>query len=309
MSTQFDQIAEHAAADGKVTPEEVLQLRRECWPDGIITRAEADAIFALNDKLTERGPEWTEFFVEALSVFTVMQLEPKGYVSQENADWLVARIDHDGEFGSMAECELVVKIFERAKNVPQSLKDWVIERMEDAVLNGTGPTHRGGQMEKGNVTAAEAQILRRAIFAPSSARPGGVGRSEADLLFRIKDATLHADNDPEWKRLFVQGIASYLQGFHLPNAQISRERAAELDIFMADTSRSVGRFVGRMAKATPNVFGQVFGKRGTTASMEDRIVEAEKVTTTEQAWLDGKIHADGEVDEYDQALLDFLAEG
>ena len=308
MSTQFDKIAEHAAADGKVTAEEVLQLRRECWPDGIISKSEAEAIFSLNDKLAERGPEWTDFFVEALSVFTVMQLEPKGYVSDENAEWLKGRIDHDGVLGSMAECELVMKIFERARNVPQSMKDWVIDRMEHAVLEGTGPTRDGGQLEKGNVNAAEASLLRRAIFAPASERPGAVGRSEADLLFRLKDATLGADNAPEWKQLFVQGVGNYLQGYHLPNAQISRERAAELDIFMSDTSRSVGRFIGRMAKASPNVFGQVFGKRKTPPAMEERALNAQQVDSAEQAWLDGKIHADGQVDEYEQALLDFLAQ-
>ena len=36
--------------------------------------------------------------------------------------------------------------------------------------------------------------------------------------------------------------------------------------------------------------------------------EAAEVTTMEQAWLQGQIQANGQIDEYDQALLDFLAE-
>jgi len=44
----------------------------------------------------------------------------------------------------------------------------------------------------------------------------------------------------------------------------------------------------------------------------DRIVELrapEQVTAEERAWLETHIHADGEMDEYEQALLDFLTEG
>ena len=33
------------------------------------------------------------------------------------------------------------------------------------------------------------------------------------MLFRLKDATLYDVNAPEWDRLFVQGVGSYLLGF------------------------------------------------------------------------------------------------
>src|SRR5690606_246686 len=116
-----------------------------------------------------------------------------------------------------------------------------------------------------------------------------------------------APNGPEWKRLFVQGVGNYLQGLASPSAQIGRERAAELEAFMADHGSSVGRFLGRMAKASPNAFRVVFGKKDAARDRFAELAAAEQVTGEESAWLDAQIHADGEVDAYEQALLDFLA--
>ena len=308
MSVHFGELAKKVGADGALSGEDVLALRREAWPDGRISQAEAEAIFALNRQLTSKSTEWVDFFVEALSEYIVNQRAPAGYVDAENAGWLMEQIDTDGELGSMAEIELLVRVFERAQNVPGALKDYAISQMELAVLEGTGPTRDGGQLEAGNVNATEAKLLRRAIFAPASERPAAVGRKEADMLFRLKDATLGADNAPEWKQLFVQGVANYLQGYSNENAQISRERAEELQAFMTDTKVSVGGFLGRMAKESPNVFGKVFGRKNTSPSREDNVTAAQAVTHSEREWLDARIDANGQVDEYERALLDFLAE-
>ncbi len=309
MSVHFGQLAKKVGADGAISGEDVLALRREAWPDGRISQAEAEAIFALNRQLCTKSDEWVDFFVEALGEYVVNQRAPKGYVDAENAAWLMEQIDEDGQLGSMAEIELLVRVFERAQNVPSALKDYAISQMELAVLEGTGPTRGGGKLEAGNVNATEAKLLRRAVFAPASERPGAVGRKEADMLFRLKDATLGADNAPEWRQLFVQGVANYLQGYSDPNAQISRERASELQAFMNDTTVSVGGFLGRMAKESPNVLGRVFGKKAEPISREDGVAKAREVTLPEHEWLNARIEANGQVDEYERALLDFLAEG
>ncbi len=308
MSVHFGELAKKIGADGAISSEEVLALRREAWPDGRISQAEAEAIFDVNGQLDSKSDEWVDFFVEAIGEYVVNQRAPAGYVDAENAAWLMERIDQDGELGSMAEVELLVRVFEIAQNVPSALKDYAISQMELAVLEGTGPTRDGGQLEAGNVNATEARLLRRAIFAPASERPAAVGRKEADMLFRLKDATLDADNAPEWKQLFVQGVANYLQGYSDPSAQISRERAEELQAFMSDTRVSVGGFLGRMAKESPNVFGKVFGRKRAAPSRAEGVADARDVTHSEREWLDARIDADGQVDEYERALLDFLAE-
>ncbi|QKG70861.1 hypothetical protein [Erythrobacter mangrovi] len=308
MSVHFSELAKKVGADGVITSDEVLALRREAWPDGHISQSEAEAIFALNDTILSKTTEWVDFFVEALVEYVVNQRAPKGFVDAENANWLMGQIDSDGLLCSMAELELLVRVFERAQNVPVALKDYALHQVERAVLEGVGPTRDGGALEAGNVNATEARLLRRAIFAPASERPAAVGRNEAEMLFRLKDATLGADNAPEWKQLFVQGIANYLQGYSDPDAQISRERAQELQTFMNDTSVSFGRFLGRMAKGSPNTFGVVFGRKDSGTTREAEVAAAHEVTHSEREWLDAQIEADGQVDEFELALLDFLAE-
>ena len=210
MSVHFGELAMKFGADGVISPGEVLALRREAWPDGHISQAEAEAIVALNHQLTSRCREWVEFYVEALGEYVVNQRAPKGYVDAENAAWLMAQLDADGTLGSMAEIELLVRVFECAQNVPVSLKDYAVAQMEHAVLEGTGPTRDGGMLEAGNVNAAEALLLRRAIFAPASERPAAVGRKEAEMLFRLKDG-LPTPTPPLCRQTMVDGAVSAVQ--------------------------------------------------------------------------------------------------
>ena len=57
MTMHFADLARQAAADGAITAEEILALRRAGWSDGTMTPEEAEAVFALNDSLAEPSPE------------------------------------------------------------------------------------------------------------------------------------------------------------------------------------------------------------------------------------------------------------
>ena len=308
MSMQFRDLAEQAMADGAISADEILSLRHEGWSNGLIDTDEADAIFVLNDHLDQPTSEWSDFFVEALSTFIVHSLEPAGYVTEDQAEWLIERIDNNGRLDSLTELELLVKVLEKAIDVPERLNTYALGQIEQAVLTGEGPTRDGGALEKGNVTEAEARLLRRIIFAQGSERPAAVSQSEAEMLFRLKDATLTANNAPEWKRLFVQGVGNYLQGFG-GSEPLSRERAAELESFMNHSAASIGGFFSRMARSNPvSGFASVFGTKPEAEDHDAEAASAHEVTGIEQAWLQGQIDSNGLIDEYDQALLDFLAE-
>ena len=127
------------------------------------------------------------------------------------------------------------------------------------------------------------------------------------MLFRLKDASLGAANAPEWKRMFVQGVANYIEGVASRSAQISRERAAELNAFIADDRSSVAGFLGRMAKSAPGAFGLAFGRSEAERDRMAELRDAREVTADEREWLDAHINADDKIDEYEQALISFLA--
>jgi hypothetical protein len=308
MTAQFADFAQIAAHDGHVSDEEVLRLRQEGWADGHIRRVEAEAIFGMQQATENPSEIWSDFFVEALRNHVLDGSEPRGYASEEEADWLIAMVKRDGRVCSMTELELLVQVIEKGRNVPEKLKTFVLEVIESEVLTGTGPTRCGGELSDTHVSEAEARILRRVVFGSASDRPGAVSRREAEMLFRLKDATLEDANHPEFQRIFVQGVGNYLLGFASESAHLSRERMLELEGFIADNKADMGRFMGAMAKAAPNAFGIVFGKKDTASGREDRVAEVAEFTSYEQDWLDQQMNANGQIDSYDEALLEFLAE-
>jgi hypothetical protein len=311
MTMHFRDLADKAAVDGEVSIDEVLGLRRDGWGNGLIDESEIGAIFDLNDHLKDRSPEWVDFFVETVATYLIDNGQPKGYVRQSDAEALIARIDADGRVESMAELRLLEKICDRATALPDCLKAYALAQIEQAVMTGTGPTRNGEELAAKMINAEECRLLRSFIFAAGGDRPAAVSKSEAAMLFRIKDASLGAENAPEWKQLFVQGVGNYLQGFacHEP---LSAERAAELEAFMNDTAVNIGRFFSRMAETNPAEAQEA--ARAEMAENEDdldfdeELNAAEEITSDEKAMLDQWINADGQVDEFEKALLDFIAE-
>lgn len=309
MTMHFRSLADQAMIDGSITAEEILDLRRAGWGDGTIHPQEAEALFVLNDHLTSRPAAWTDFFVEALGEFIVNGSEPRGYVSDEQAAWLIARVDHDGRVESLAELELLVRVAERALNAPQALKDFVVAQVERAVLTGEGPTRSGGTLAPGAITSAECAILRRLVFAAGGDGPGVVSRAEAEALFRLKDAALGKDNAPEWQQVFVQGVGNHLMA-HAVHTPLSQARAAELESVMNDATPHLGRFVGRVARSgVANSFGKIFGrKQAEGPDLADKVSADLAISAAEQMWLQSQIDANDQIDAFDQALLDFIAE-
>jgi hypothetical protein len=310
MTTQFIALAQAAAAEGRITADTLLALRREGWGDGIITRAEAEALFAVNNALKDRSPEWCDFFVEAIGEHVLNGTPPRLQCSLEEAEWLIGQVEVDGVIESMVELETLVRIIERAENVPERLKSYVLEQIEREVLTGTGPTRCGGELAATRITAAECRIIRRVIFAGGGCAPAAVSRFEAEMLFRLKDATLAEENAVEWDDLFIDGVANFLKGFVLPSAQLEHARRRELEAFIADNQASVGRFVGRMVREVPQVanhFGKVFGKKKSGPDYEALAAAGEEITDFENEWLEKMIEADGEVDELESRLIARIA--
>lgn len=310
MTMHLRALAAQAGQDSAISAEEILALRRAAWPDGRIDADEAEAIFVLNDQIAEPTAEWSDFFTEALVEFTVNGTHPRGHVSEENARWLIERVQHDGKVDSLTELELLVRVLEKALSAPESLRLFVLDQIEREVMNGEGPTRCGGTIEPGCITAAECALIRRTIFAAGGERPAAVSQREAEMLYRLKDATLDAPNAPEWPRLFVQGVGNYLQGWQAAKG-LSRERAAELEAFMEDRTSSLGGFFRRMAKVNHNGFAQAvrevgFGRRQPGRDIAAEAARDHALTQDESLWLNARIDANDRVDPLDEALLRFL---
>lgn len=299
MTKPLEDVTAMIAQTRALGPDETLALRRVVWPDGRIDPQEAGILFELNRASSAPSAEWVDFFVEAIAAYLVEQAEPRGYVSDENAAWLMQAIDHDGKVDTLAELELLVKIIERAENVPDRMKAYALEQIQRAVLVGEGPTRCGNGLRPGSIGTAEVRLLRRVLYATGGHGPAHISREEAELLFAIKDATLNGQNAPEWQTLFVQAMRLHLmvdQRFHA----LSREDAARLHAFMSDTSASVAGFMGRVVKA--------IGDRPTPQSQAPVAQADPGFTPAEEDWLQQMIERDGQLDPLERALLKALTE-
>jgi hypothetical protein len=308
MSMNFTDLSAQLKAKSAIDAEDTLALRRLTWPDGKIDAPEVEAIFDLNAICKGTSREWVDFFVEAIAEYVVRQQQPVGYVNEANAAWLMAKIDSDGKVESLGELELLVKILEIATNVPDSLKSYALRQIEAIVVSGEGVTRDGGSLDKGLISDSEVKLLRRMLFAQAGDGPASISRAEADILFRIKDATLGANNAAGWQQLFVQCVGNHLMA-HSDYVPLARERAVRLEAFMNDTKSGVAGFFARMAKTN---FGEAFGgfSKPKPASVDhDAAVAQDRAIAVDEAkWLKAEIDADGSLDPLEQALLHFVAE-
>jgi hypothetical protein len=291
MSIEFGDLTTQIAGDGRITDTEILELRRLGWADGKMSPDEAESLFVANETADETSPEWCDFFVDALTSFVVFAVEPRGYVDAEMAEELVSRVDRDGRVGTMAELELLVRVIEVATSVPQALRDYALKQVEEAVVLGEGPTRHGALSPHG-VNTTEVTLLKRLIFGTGSERPAGVSKAEAEMLFRIKDATLHDANAPEWTDLFVKGVAQFL--------------------LMASEGQGIGGFLGRMATSLPDLagFGSLLKIGGDEADYleewDDSAESAAALEPAEHSWLQDMLEADEDLDELEKALIAFI---
>jgi hypothetical protein len=220
------------AGAGRISAEDVLVLRRKVFTDGVVQPNEAEWLFALNDTCHDIAPEWPEFFVEALVDYTVHQTKPHGYVSPENARWLMNRISRSGVVKTRTELELLLKILEEARSSPDSLVGFALNQVKVAVIDGSGPVRSGDSLQPGRIGKPEVELVRRILYAAGGDGNIAVTRTEVEVLFDINDATRGADNDADWADLFVKATANHLlagHGHDVPPRDVALVRARWLD--------------------------------------------------------------------------------
>ncbi|MGD9471580.1 MAG: hypothetical protein AB7G24_03495 [Novosphingobium sp.] len=254
MSVHFRKVEAAGGAQQVVGKSAIEQLRRSVWSDAPITRVEADTLFLANDQLRGGDPEWGVFFTDALVEYLVDAGTRAGHIDESRARWLKARILFNGRIAERDELEVLLRALERAQSVPGWLRNLALEEVEQAVIKGSGCTRPDNNTPAGSINAGEVKSLRRILFAHGGP---AISRADVEVLFRIKAATLHGDNDPSWETLFVDSTAAYLLGFG-GIYNLSDERSDELEDFLTHTGAAIGDFLNRamrMAIAEGDLYG------------------------------------------------------
>lgn len=298
-------------AQGAVSADDVLKLRHRVFWKGVVTENDAEMVFLLNDRLGQNADSsWPLFFVEALTDYLVFQAEPSGYMSEANADWLIARISHSGHVDTASELELLIKVLERAKLSPVKLVTFALQQVKRGVIEGEGYIGHNRKLEPGIVGEAETELVRRILYAYGGDGNIAITRQEAEVLFDINDATAQADNHPVWSDLFVKALANFLMaasGYQVPTRQEALRREAWLD----EPSLGVGAFMGQTLAGSLDAIWDAY-EHGTIdgeprqKSNASLVRVSLRITEEEVHWVAGRIGRNGALHTNEMALINFL---
>jgi len=303
----------------RISAEDVIKFRREVFQDIVVSRAEAEGVFALNNSIEDRCREWNEFFVEVMVDYCVNQAKPKGYMSENNADWLIKHVMKDGRLDSNSELELIVKIIERASEVPTQFVAFALDQISTAVLEGNGQLLNDESLKAGVIGAAEANLIRRAIYGVGADGRIMISKDEVEVLFQLNDSTIEAENHPEWTDVFIKAVTCHLMaadGFRV----IDRKEAMRREEWLNDTSIDLSGLLSKTLSSVGNLMsaaifpetidtksGMVeaaWEKRNASLEMAEQISNA--IDPDESHWLVERIGRDGVLHENEKALLQYL---
>lgn len=284
-------------AGGYVSAKDVTLLRQGVFKDGVVDDIELDALFDLGARAPEGDPEWTHFFAEIAADFYLRETSPHGYLTDAELATLKARVFRDKDRASGLELAMLVKLLETAVSTPPGMTDFVGEQIIARIR-----AKKGGA----RVSAQEAALIRRFIFAIGGAGNVGVARREAEFLFDIADMTAGAKNDPAWTELFVKAIANHLMA-HLGYSAPTFKEAKATHAFMNDRSVNIGGFFKRMIDGSlSGVGGGTSAQAARNAAREAGARDAEKITTDEADWVVQRIRRDGALHPAEKALVEHL---
>jgi hypothetical protein len=301
-------------ARGEVTSADILALRQSIFGDAVVTPGEAESLFRIDEGTDRRVAEWRVLFLEALTDWLIRQQEPRGYVTDVQADWLIARIEADKRARDGTEIELVVRVLEQADAAPAALAAFGLTLVSRSVVENDGV-----------ISAAEVERMRRLMFAPSGPGRLGISREEAEVLFDLNDATRGAANDPSWTDFFMRAVANAVTaaaGWAPPG----RDEALRRERWLADPEDGIWAGFWRRNGGMPNTPTQARRQmlaalpgllREGLSSDEDVFADrleaqqhaastAAPVDMIEARWLIDRIGRDGDFDDNERALIGFL---
>lgn len=316
---QIGQLDTELRSRGTIDAQHAFYLRRLIRAKETVSAEDADLLFRLDAACTRKDPAFATLYVEVLTDYFVWQADPKGYVTPEQAQVLIAHVTRDGHVSGPTELELLLNVVHWARDVPDSLSLLAMESVRQHVLlSRDGP--RGANRPRPSISEADVALLRKLLHAPAGDRGLLVSRAEAEMILSINVATGAGDNHPSWTEFFKLSLANHLLNPLNDPVTPTREEARTREAWL-DNRGSTGSIFSAMAStlSSGNIpFADVwrdldpFGVERARAEAETLRAETanrlsrECVDAEEAAWLASQLLQNDGLDENGRALLAFL---
>ncbi|MCF6328542.1 MAG: hypothetical protein L3J02_01910 [Henriciella sp.] len=285
---------------GEMSEIEAKRIVDDVYRDGIVSRAEAEALFLMNDNLVKADARWNDRFIEAVKDFLITREAPEGWVTSEECDWLLVQINKSGSTPGLLEIDLVLSLLRYAEGAPVELSRFGLNAISGQIVAA------------GKASAEMVERMRKALYASSGETGIWVSRYEATVLFKTNDAIGFAKNHASWNDLFARAIGNHLLASAHPDPQ-SEDEALARAAWLEDTSSNIGGFISKMAGsfAQDNWFNKITfdpqkAARAREVANAIALREAEKVTKDENAWFMKRLGWDQKISPAERALIGFL---
>ena len=120
MTSALQTFATRIAATRRIGKADVQALRRDILADGLGSRAEAEALIALDRRAVSVHATWPATLIGLVTEFAVWTARPTGVVDQDLAAWLKPLLT--GETASPRGARILAEILREAHAVDESLK-------------------------------------------------------------------------------------------------------------------------------------------------------------------------------------------
>ena len=254
-------------------------------------------------------PAFLELVADVARDALDLDVDPRGYVSEADAQWLIGEIGEGGGLTMREEFATLKAVIGHAVSVPPALAAFAVGEVARAILGGRR------DHERGVVTHDDVEALRLFCFAPNAGAPMHVDRATAEALFDIAHATAGANNDPEFADFFAHAVGNYLIGAVFL-APASREEELGLERELDRPAPGFGEFFSNMLggllspqastgrRSYENLTADIV--REENAETDDRLDAAAGVDAAEAQWILAHLSREGELSLPERRLLGFL---
>jgi len=233
---ELENLMSKVADLGRMSEQEARKIVNEVYDDGVVSRAEAEALFDLNNKLSGADQLWDDRFREAIKDYLLTVEAPIGWVTDEECQWLIERISKDGRISLETELDLLLDVLRYADGAPRELGLFTLKSICDYAKAET------------HIDSATVERLRRALYAPGGDGAIWVTRDEAVCLFELNDSVGRSKNDTSWNDLFARAIGNHLMAAAHPSP-VSEQDALSREKWLKARSVGVAGFFGAATKS------------------------------------------------------------
>jgi hypothetical protein len=300
MDQGFEALVAQISSVVKLSENDAHCFATDMYGHGIVSLNDADGLFTINFHLAGSCPAWDRLFIAAIKDHLLVQNDPRNWVSEEEAEWLIGKTTR-GTTGPIAsEVDLLLQVIRYAEGVPERLGSFALQMACERITF------------LGKAVAEDVERVRRALIIPAGEHLNWITAPEADLLVKTNDLVAHSLNDPSWNDLFARAIANRLMARAHPDPA-SQPELMSREHWIGDMRPEPGTFLEDVRSAfTEDGWFHPISRDEARAQAARQVArasarrEADIGLEDEAAWFLARLSADKPVSLAERALIDFL---